>query len=28
VGTPGLYHYVPTVAGAGTGAIHTFAVNP
>jgi len=28
VGTPGFYHYTPTVAGAGTFAIHTAAVNP
>jgi hypothetical protein len=28
VDTPGFYHFVPTVAGAGTFAIHTAAVNP
>jgi len=28
VGTPGFYHFVSTVAGAGTFTIHTFAVNP
>ncbi|HXU29466.1 MAG TPA: hypothetical protein VN851_02720 [Thermoanaerobaculia bacterium] len=28
VNTAGFYHFLPTVAGAGTFAIHTFAVNP
>ncbi|MFL6192603.1 MAG: hypothetical protein ACJ75H_00420 [Thermoanaerobaculia bacterium] len=28
VSTPGFYHYFSTVAGAGTFAIHTAAVNP
>ncbi len=28
VNNQGFYHFLPTVAGAGTFAIHTFAVNP
>jgi hypothetical protein len=28
VGAPGFYHYVSTVAGAGTFTIHTAAMNP